>query len=72
MFCLCAELAAARAGLANTNVRFFDATHVFDRQQATMYMDNCCHYTLLGNRVLAEFIGASILAAPGPWSAARN
>ena len=65
-------LAAARAGLANTNVRFFDATHVFDRQQATMYMDDCCDYTLLGNRVLAEFIAASILAAPGPWSAARN
>jgi hypothetical protein len=64
--------AAAHARLLNANVRFVDATHVFDRQPAPVYMDNCCHYTLIGNQVLADFIAASILAAPGPWKDGRN
>ncbi|MBI2827990.1 MAG: hypothetical protein HYX77_01800 [Acidobacteria bacterium] len=58
---------AAQSRLLNANVRFFDATHVFDRESASVYIDNCCHYTLIGNQVLADFIAASILNAPGPW-----
>ena len=49
------------------NVRFFDATRVFDREPAHVYMDDCCHYTQAGNYVLADFIAASILSSPGPW-----
>ena len=62
-----AALVAAGPELRANNVRFFDATHVFDRQPAHMYMDDCCHYTQAGNHVLADFIAASILASPGPW-----
>lgn len=65
-------LVEARSRLLKANVRFFDATHVFDRRAESVYMDNCCHYTLLGNQVLADFIAASILAARGPWNAAGN
>jgi hypothetical protein len=65
-------LVEAQARLLEAGVRFYDATHVFDRQAEPVYMDNCCHYTLLGNQVLADFIAASILSAPGPWTAAAN
>ncbi|MBI3049590.1 MAG: hypothetical protein HYY76_14900 [Acidobacteria bacterium] len=61
-------LAAAGASqLRARNVRFFDATRVLDGEPAPVYMDNCCHYTLTGNYLLAEFIAASILNGPGPW-----
>ena len=57
----------AGAALREKNVRFFDATRVFDREPAHVYMDDCCHYTQAGNYVLADFIAASILGSPGPW-----
>lgn len=60
-------LAAAKADLAPNGVAFVDATGVFDSEPAAVYMDNCCHYTRVGNQRLAEFIAASILSAPGPW-----
>ena len=59
--------AAAQLRLLSADVRFFDATHVFDREPAPVYMDDYCHYTFLGNQVLADFIAASILDTPGPW-----
>jgi hypothetical protein len=62
-----AALIAEGAVLSASNVRFFDATHVFDREPAHMYMDDCCHYTQAGNYLLADFIAASILGSPGPW-----
>ena len=62
-----ALVATAQSRLSNAGVRYFDATHVFDREPAPVYMDDCCHYTLVGNQVLADFIAASILGAPGPW-----
>ena len=62
-----ALVATAQSRLSNAGVQYFDATHVFDREPAPVYMDDCCHYTLVGNRVLADFIAASILGAPGPW-----
>jgi hypothetical protein len=58
---------AARTQLTPQQVAFFDATHVFDDEPAPVYMDNCCHYTLAGNRRLADFVAASILSTPGPW-----
>jgi len=65
-------LAASAQSLLKANVRFFDATHAFDQEPAPVYMDNCCHYTLTGNQVLADFIAASILNAPGPWKDRAN
>jgi hypothetical protein len=62
-----AAMVAAGSTLTQRNVQFFDATRVFDRAPAQMYMDDCCHYTQAGNYVLADFIAASILKAPGPW-----
>jgi hypothetical protein len=60
-------LIAEGAVLSASNVRFFDATHVFDREPAHVYMDDCCHYTQAGNYLLADYIAASILGSPGPW-----
>lgn len=65
-------LMEAQSRLLKAGVRFFDATPVFDRQAEPVYMDNCCHYTLLGNQVLADFIATSILNVPGPWTPAAN
>ena len=64
--------AAAQSRLRGAGIRFFDATHVFDREPAPVYMDDCCHYTLVGNQLLADFIAASILGAPGPWRDGAN
>ena len=58
---------AGQSELKAKNVRFVDATHVFDREPVPVYMDNCCHYTRAGNDALARFIAARILEAPGPW-----
>ena len=63
-----ALVAAAQSRLLNADVRYFDAEQVFAREPAPVYMDDCCHYTLVGNQVLADFIAASILGAPGPWN----
>lgn len=42
-------------------VRFLDATTVFAGQPARdIYIDDCCHYTLRGNDLLAESIAESL------------
>ena len=50
-----------RESAALTGVRFFSAVHAFDDERAQVYMDNCCHYTLVGNYRLADFMAARIL-----------
>ena len=60
-------LIAAAPRLRDAGVAFFDATGVFDRVDAPVYFDDCCHYTREGNRTLADFVAASILATAGPW-----
>jgi hypothetical protein len=60
-------LIAAAPRLTDAGVAFMDATSAFDRVAAPVYMDDCCHYTLAGNRALAELIAATVLASPGPW-----
>lgn len=57
----------AESGPLKTTVRFFNATHVFDNERMPMYMDNCCHYTLVGNYRLADFIARSILGSHVSW-----
>jgi hypothetical protein len=48
-------------------VNFFSALSIFDREPSAVYMDDCCHYTLKGNQLLADFIAGRILASKGPW-----
>jgi hypothetical protein len=50
-----------------SRVNFLNATGIFDRESAAVYMDDCCHYTLRGNQILAEAIAQQILSARGPW-----
>ncbi len=50
--------------LRERGVRFVDATGAFDRTSGQVYWDNCCHYTRLGNDVLADAIATAVLA-PG-------
>jgi len=33
-----------------------------------LYIDDCCHYTLAGNRLLADFIARAVVNAPAPRS----
>jgi len=49
----------------------FNGVHVFDDERAAVYIDDCCHYTLVGNQRLAEFIAKSILSSRGAWNNAN-
>ena len=40
-----------------------NAVHLFDRERAPMYIDDCCHYSVAGNHLLADFIASSVLAS---------
>jgi len=53
---------AASGVWAKHHVQFIDATGIFDREPSPVYMDDCCHYTPTGNRILADHIAAGILA----------
>ena len=44
-----------------------NAVHVFDGERTPVYLDDCCHYTVAGNRLLADFIARAVLASGGPW-----
>jgi hypothetical protein len=51
-----------------TRVNFLNATGIFDREPAAVYIDDCCHYTLRGNQLLADAIAKQILSSKGPWN----
>jgi hypothetical protein len=59
-------LVAESDGL-KSRVNFLDATGIFDRESSAVYIDDCCHYTLRGNQLLAQAIARHILASPGSW-----
>ena len=40
-----------------------NAVHLFDTARESVYVDNCCHYTTAGNRLLADFIAKAVLDA---------
>ena len=50
-----------RESAALQGIRYFSAVDAFDDERAPVYMDNCCHYTLVGNNRLADFMAARIL-----------
>jgi hypothetical protein len=62
-----ALVAEADAERLTSRAGFFDATRLFDSEPAPVYIDNCCHYTRVGNLRLAEFIGRAVLSVAGPW-----
>jgi hypothetical protein len=66
-----ALLAAAESARLRQTIAFLDGTHIFDREPAAVYIDDCCHYTLRGNHLLADFIAEGVKAAPGPWRTAE-
>jgi len=39
-----------------------NAVHAFDTVRESVYVDDCCHYTVAGNRLLADVIAQAILA----------
>ncbi|MGE5340203.1 MAG: hypothetical protein ACM3SY_01860 [Candidatus Omnitrophota bacterium] len=49
------------ANLTQNHVNAFDATGVFDTVRETIYIDNCCHFNELGNRLLADYMADGIL-----------
>ncbi|MDO8793834.1 MAG: hypothetical protein Q7J25_04355 [Vicinamibacterales bacterium] len=53
--------------LRDRHVRFVDATKAFDGTAGQVYWDNCCHYTRLGNDVLADVIAGAVLAPDVHW-----
>ncbi len=40
-----------------------NAVHLFDAAREDVYVDNCCHYTRAGNRLLADFVAKAVLDA---------
>jgi hypothetical protein len=55
------EKAMASGELARAGVTVVDGVHLFDGEAAPVYMDNCCHYTRLGNVILADAVAKAIL-----------
>jgi hypothetical protein len=55
---------AAQSDVWKTSgVKVLDATRIFDREPAAVYVDDCCHYTRRGNEILADYIAERILAS---------
>jgi hypothetical protein len=46
-------------GANDAPVQAFDAVHLFDAEPRPVYIDDCCHYTLIGYQRLADFIAES-------------
>ena len=49
-----------------SRVNFLNATGIFDRESSAVYLDDCCHYTLRGNQLLADAIARQILSSKIP------
>jgi hypothetical protein len=50
---------------------FLDATHILDKEPAQVYVDNCCHYTSVGYRLLADAIANTVMSLDATWGNAR-
>jgi hypothetical protein len=61
---------AASRGMTKT-AGFLDATHLFDHETRPMYVDNCCHYTAAGYRLLADAIADTALKIESSWARAH-
>jgi hypothetical protein len=59
------EMVSGDLGKAGVNA--VDATTLFDREPAAVYIDDCCHYTRRGYELLADLIAERTLAGEGSW-----
>lgn len=50
------------ARLTDSGEKFFSAVDLFDRETATIYIDDCCHFNERGNEILADFVADAILS----------
>lgn len=64
-------LLARAADLRSQGVNFFSALEAFDEHPETLYIDDCCHFNLRGNEILADFLADAILSSP-PFAAAAD
>lgn len=48
--------------LRQADVNFYSALAIFDDVASTLYIDDCCHFNVLGNEILADFIADAILS----------
>jgi hypothetical protein len=46
---------------AKYGIDFYDATHIFDDQDGSIFLDDCCHYTYAGNLILTRALASRIL-----------
>jgi hypothetical protein len=53
------------AALRARGVAFLDLTDLFRDRTETIYVDDCCHYNLVGNEILARQIARSIAEGGG-------
>ncbi|NNE97723.1 MAG: hypothetical protein HKN25_01750 [Pyrinomonadaceae bacterium] len=47
--------------LKEKDVRFYDLTQIFKDHPETIYRDDCCHFKIRGNEILAQRIADSII-----------
>jgi hypothetical protein len=40
-----------------------NGVHLFDSEREAVYMDDCCHYTVAGNQLLADLVARGVLGA---------
>jgi len=59
-------LIRAGAELKKAGVHFLDLTQLFAGISDPIYVDNCCHYNLRGNELVAATIAQEILRRPAP------
>jgi hypothetical protein len=48
-----------------------NAVHIFDEEPSAVYVDDCCHFTLTGNRILADAVAKAVLSSRGVWNASN-
>jgi hypothetical protein len=56
------QAALQSAAFTGTGVHVIDGTRLFDDEPRAVYVDNCCHYTRLGNRLMADLIARAVAA----------
>jgi hypothetical protein len=66
-----ALLAEATSRGMTRQAGFVDASHIFDNEPTPVYIDNCCHYTSTGYRLLADAIANAVMSVDSPWAQAR-
>jgi hypothetical protein len=54
------EKALAADDFKQAGITVVNGLHVFDDEARPVYIDNCCHYTRLGNELLADLVAKAV------------